>query len=327
MYLLAVDTGGTKSRCVVTDESYGLLGTGEAGPGNYRVAGADGARENIESAIRDALADASVETDETLVGGFGMGSLDTDRDREVITGFLEEIAFVDEVHIENDVVVAYYAITAGDPGVVVVAGTGAMAYGRNEAGDGARSSGWGWLFGDEGSGFDAARRGLSAATKSYDGRGAETELVDAAAVHFGLEDFEEDVFAEIYDEIDHAKDIASFAEPVVNTAAGGDAVAQEIVEDAGDELASAARAVVDQLDIDTAPTIGCVGGFGTAEPVSEAFESSVGAAIPDATFAEPVDNPVVGSVALVADRRNESITRAALDRLDEEISARGRSNG
>ena len=326
MVVLAVDTGGSKTKAVVTDESYALLGMGDGGPGNYRVAGEDGARENVESAIRQALDDAGVDPDEPLVGGFGMGSLDTEVDREIITRFLDGIAFLDEVYVENDVVVAYYALTAGEPGVVVVAGTGAMAYGRNAAGEGARSSGWGWLFGDEGSGFDAARSGLQAATKAYDGRGEDTVLVEAAADHFGLVDFESDVFSEVYDEIGHAKDIAPFAEPVVAAAADGDAVAQRIVDDAGEELASAARAVVERLGIDAAPTVGCVGGFGTSEPVSAAFESSVAATIPGATFADPVDNPVGGSVALVAERRDESITRSDLDRLDGEISDRTRSD-
>lgn len=321
MRILGIDTGGTKSKAIVTDESYSLLGTGDAGPGNYRVAGRDGARENVEAAIRDALDDAGVDPTETLIGGFGMGSLDTEADHEIITGFLDGIDLVDEVYVENDVVVAYYSITAGEPGVVVVAGTGAMAYGQNASGEGARSSGWGWLFGDEGSGFDAARRGLQAATKAYDGRGEDTDLLDAAREHFELEDFAEDVFTEVYDEIEHAKDIAPFAEPVVAAAADGDAVAGRIVAEAGDELAGAAVAVVERLAIEPPARIGCVGGFGTSDPVAAEFESSVADALPAVEFVDPVENPVVGSVALVADRRGDPITREDLDRLDGEISA------
>jgi len=318
MNVVGVDTGGTRTRCLVVDEELSVLGVGEAGPGNYRVAGTGGARDNVAAAIRAALGDAEVDASARIVGGFGMGTLDTEEDRETITAFLHEIDLVDEYHVTNDVVAAYYSFTAGEPGVVVIAGTGAMAYGRNAAGESARSSGWGWLFGDEGSGFDAAWRGLRAASKVYDGRGEETVLLDAAIEHFNLESFE-DVFADVYDEIDHAKDIASFAEPVAAAAEEGDDVATEIVEDAGQELADAAAAVVDRLDLAPAPTVSCQGGFGTAPIVTEQFEAHLADRYPDAEFADPVAHSVVGSVAYVAEQREWSLTRANLAALDEEL--------
>ena len=319
MYVLGVDTGGTKSRCIVVDESNTLLGMGETGPGNYRVAGPDGARENVETAIRDALAAADVDTSEHLVGGFGMGTLDTEEDREIIEGFLDEIDFIDERYVTNDVIAAYYAVTAGGPGLVVIAGTGAMGFGRNEDGEQARSSGWGWLFGDEGGGYDAARRGLQAASKAHDGRDQQTTLVEAACEHFDLDSFEE-VFNGVYDEIEHAKDIASFAKPVAEAAVEGDEVAIELVEESAAELASAAEAVVEKLDLVPAPTVACLGSYGRSEAVSPRFESNVRELYPEAEFADPVDNPAVGSVAFVAEERGEEISVADLHELDEAIS-------
>lgn len=320
MYVIGVDTGGSKSRCIVVDESYTVLGAGEAGPGNYRVAGTDGARENVETAIREALADAGVSPTETIVGGFGMGTLDTEEDRRIISEFLAEIDFVDEIHLENDVVTAYFSITAGAPGVVTIAGTGAMAFGRDADGRRGRSSGWGWLFGDEGSGYDVARRGLQAASKAYDGRGPDTELVAVAEDHFGLESFG-DVFDEVYADVEHAKDIAPFAEPVTETAVNGDPVAERIIDEAADEIADAAIAVVDKLDLAPSPTVGCLGGLGSTEIVSARFEANVREAVPDATFVDPLSHPVVGTFAFVAEERGESITRADLEAMDAEIEA------
>lgn len=316
-YIVGVDTGGTKTKCIVADTSYSLLGVGDGGPGNYRVAGQDGARENVEAAIHEALGDADVDPSERIVGGFGMGTLDTEEDREIIDSFLDEIPVIDERSVENDVVTAYFALTAGDPGVVVIAGTGAMAFGRNGAGERARSSGWGWLFGDEGSGFDVARLGLRAASKAHDGRGEPTVLVDAACDHFDLESFE-DVFA-VMDGINHAKEIASFAQPIAELAEGGDPVTMRIIDDAGAELADAAGAVVDRLDLGPSPTVGCLGGFGTSEPVATKFESKLRATYPDVEIPEPVSNPVVGSVAQIADRQGTSVTRKQLLELDAEI--------
>lgn len=320
MYIAGVDTGGSSTRCIVVDESFALLGTGDAGPGNYRVAGTDGAKENVEAAVMAALADAGVDPDERVVGGFGMGTLDTDEDREIISGFLDDVDAIDERYVENDVVVAYYAVTAGGPGVVVIAGTGAMAFGRNEAGERARASGWGWLFGDEGSGYDAARRGLQAASKAADGRGPDTALLDAACEQFGMDTFE-DVFTTLYEDVDHAKDIATFAEPVAETAAAGDDVALSIVDEAAAELASAALAVVDELGLGPAPTVACRGGFGTADVVASRFESHVTDAYPETEFVEGMANPVVGSVALVAEERGTPVDRSALVELDRAVSA------
>lgn len=320
MYLLGIDTGGTTSECVVVDEKRRPLGIGDAGPGNYRVAGPDGARDHIECAITEALEDAGINPTSNLVGGFGMGTLDTDHDREVITGFLDDIHCIDQYYVTNDVVAAYYAFSAGGPGVVVIAGTGSMAFGRNEAGDEARSSGWGWLFGDEGSGFDTARRGLRAASKAFDGRGAETALERAACEHFELGSFE-DVFTGVLDEIEHAKEIASFAKPVAETAAAGDPVATNVVETAADELAEAAAAVIDQLGIEATPLVSLQGGFGSADVVSSHFRDSIRSRYPDTRFATAVRNPVVGSIAFASLKQGNRVTRAELASLDDSITS------
>ena len=318
MYLVGVDTGGTKTKCIVLDQQFRLLGSATSGPGNYHVAGVDGAKANVEMAIRGALNDADVETAERLVGGFGMGTLDTPEDRRIINEFLDDISFVDERHIENDVITAHYATTAGDSGITVVAGTGAMAYGIGDDGTAGRSSGWGWLIGDEGSGFDAARRGLQAATRAYDGRGEQTALVNAAREYFDLDDFE-NLFDEVYEGLDHSKNIAPFAECVTDAARNGDAVAQRIVADAADELAVAAYAVKQELQLDSPVQVGCVGGFGTSDIVAERFEAAVQARIPDVEFLTSVNHPVVGCVVIVAEALGRPIDRETLQALDTAI--------
>ena len=320
-YLLGVDTGGTYSRTIVLDAELELLGTGISGPGNFRVAGVDGARTNVEESIAEALTEAGIDDTARLVGGFGMGSLDTDADYAVIEGFLDEIPIVDEKYIENDVVISHYAMTAGEPGVTVVAGTGAMGYGHNEAGEHHRTSGWGWLIGDEGSGFDAARRGLEAATKAYDGRGEPTELVEAAREHFEIDAFEE-LFTAVYDDLEHPKRISSFAKPVAEAAGEGDAVASRIVEEAAEELVSAAVAIVDELAIEPPVGVGCVGSFGTSAVVFPAFETKLRAAISDVSLLEPVDNPAIGGIVMVCEELDIPFGHEDVSRLDREITAR-----
>lgn len=318
MYILGVDTGGTKTKSIVLNENSELLGTGLSGPGNYHVAGTETARKNVEEAIQQALSEGNIDRTETIIGGFSMGTLDTEEDHRIISDFLDEIEYVDERYIENDVITAYYAVTAGEPGITVVAGTGAMAYGVNEEGVDCRSSGWGWLIGDEGSGFYAARRGLQEATRAYDGRGESTVLVDAACEHFELAEFE-NIFSKVYEGLDHPKNIASFAESIVRAARNGDEVAQQVVAEAAEELANATLAVQQDLNIDPPVHVGCVGSFGTADIVSTQFKANVRTKIPDVEFLESVNHPVVGSVVIVSEVLDRTIDRETLQGLDETI--------
>lgn len=318
MYILGVDSGGTKTKCAVVNDEYELLGVGDGGPGNYFSAGERTARNNVETAIQSALADAGVADTETVIAGFGMGSLDTEEDYTVISGFLDDLEGFDESYLVNDVVISYYSITAGNPGIAVVAGTGAIMYGRNADGDEARSSGWGWLIGDEGSGFYAARRGLQAAAKAHDGRGRDTVLLDQALEHFQEPSFER-IFQHVHEDLDHPRDISSFAVPLAQAADDGDDVALSIVEDAAAELVDGVTAVQAKLQIAEPVTVGCTGGFGTSSVVSRAFEERLTAELGSVDVTDPVQNPVVGAIALVADRRGEKLSRSALQELDGKI--------
>ncbi|HID90727.1 TPA: ATPase, partial [Candidatus Bathyarchaeota archaeon] len=195
--VVGLDSGATKSVCAIADEAGRVLGVGSSGGGNYHVVGVKAARDNVLEAVEEARAQARIE--ETFdVGCFGMGGLDSKHDYETISGFLRPLNLARRYVIVNDVVIAYHAVTAGErPGAVVVGGTGSIAYGMNEMGDEARSGGWGWIMGDEGSALDISRRALMAAAKAYDGRGPGTVLVELFERHFGVDRYE-DVIPLIY---------------------------------------------------------------------------------------------------------------------------------
>ncbi|WP_135666044.1 BadF/BadG/BcrA/BcrD ATPase family protein [Halorhabdus rudnickae] len=316
MLLIGVDSGGTKTLCVAVDEAFRLQGTGQSGPGRYTAVGVDTARQNIQTAIERALPDGS--TDEHVVGGFGLSGLDSQRDRTIISEFLSDINAVEDYIIENDVVVAHESLFPDRRGITVISGTGSVAYGRTRDGDSHRVGGWGWLIGDEGSGFDVARRGLQAATRAQDDRAKTTSLVDGACEHFDLASFD-DVLSYAYQDIEHPKDIASFAKEVIAAAKAGDEVAQDIVHTAGMELALAAETIQARLDIETPVPVGCLGGFGRAGPVTEAFSREIDRLLPDATLVDPIAHPVVGSVGLAASKAGLDATRSRLDTLDQAI--------
>jgi len=130
--------------------------------------------------------------------------------------------------------------------VVVVAGTGSIAYGRDGAGRAARSGGWGYLLGDEGGGFWIGRAALAAVVRQYDGRGPATLLTDLVLAEMHLANPTELIHA-VYEGGLHRRAIAGIASVVQRATDRGDAVAAEILAHAGTELTSAAASVITRL--------------------------------------------------------------------------------
>src|SRR5919206_381899 len=121
-------------------------------------------------------------------------------------------------------------------GVVVIAGTGSVAFGRNDAGEEVRAGGWGPIIGDEGSGYFIARTGLSAILRAYDGRGKATLMTELLRNEHHLEP--RDLPRAIYAQTTHADDVARYAKLVFDAAKADDAVARSIVELGAQQLAS-----------------------------------------------------------------------------------------
>jgi len=327
MLVLGVDGGATKTLCAIADESFRVLGVGKAGPCNYNVVGVEKARKNIEEAIQQAyssIADRQLRGEMAEIGCFGIGGLTTQRDYDVISSKIIPLNSAKKRIVVNDVVVAFYAATNGKPGIVIVAGTGSIAYGVNKRGESAVSSGWGWLMGDEGSAFYIARQALALAAKSYDGRGRKTILTDMFKEEFGVEDFK-DVVPKIYHEVT-STNIASLARIVFSAARRGDKVALKILRDAGGELGQAAVAIARKLFTKNEHiVIGVTGGVFMTDPtVWEYFKEYVSKRFPKAVFTSPVKHPVIGALIMgyknlnieVKEENKESLIRS-LERKSE----------
>lgn len=316
--ILGVDGGATKTKSIIVDSGYNLLGVGEGGSGNYQYVGVERARKNVEESIENALSEAGVEKKDIMYGGFGMGSLDTKADYDIISGFLGNLGYVDKKYIVSDVVLAHYAVTGGGPGITIEAGTGSISYGINRKGKDCYVGGWGWLIGDEGSGFYVARRGLQEATKAYDGRGETTTLTNLAQEHFGLDEFDR-LRLKVHKELESPLEISTFAKCVVEAASQGDRVALRVIEEASEELADAALTIKRTLQMEEPVKVGGVGSFLLSSLVFRKFEEKVRSKIPNVEILKPVNNPVVGAVALVSEKIGKRVTIGTLQKLNSEI--------
>ncbi|UCC67821.1 MAG: hypothetical protein JSV79_12005, partial [Armatimonadota bacterium] len=228
------------------------------------------------------------------------------------------------LRMENDKVNALASVTAGRPGVVVIAGTGTITYGENARGRRAEASGWAYLLGDEGGGFWIARRAIAAACRHWDGRGEPTALTDKLLAKLGITDLWQ-LYLLVYSEQLPRADIAALASLVDEAAGEGDRVACSILREAGRELGLAAGTVARRLRMHRGEvTVGMVGGvFRGSAQVRRSFRREVRRRAPKAVFAGPRFAPVIGSVLLALKLAGVRLTSRVMANLDAASAAVG----
>ena len=251
-YVLGIDGGGSKTVCVLMNEKREFLGRGEAGSANYQSVGIEAAKFSIESAINQAIIKQdSIKIDVICLGLAGVGRA---KDIEIIKKIIKEIPVTQNIKSENIIIYhdAFIALVGGignDVGIVVAAGTGSIVFGRNHRGETKRVGGWGYILGDEGGAYQIAVAGMKAALKAYDGKGISTSLVTDFKSHFGLTNIEE-LIEIVYRSGLGVKEIAGLAPVVDNAAFLGDEVANQIIDNAVDELVKATSVVIDEIFVE-----------------------------------------------------------------------------
>ena len=242
---LGVDGGQSGTTALIGDEAGRALGAGSGGPCNHVETA--GGRQKLVRAVTDSVyaACARAGLDPRAVrfaaACFGMSGGPEDKQAT-----LREILPADVVVVTDDAVIALAGATAGEPGVVTIAGTGSIAFGRNAAGCTARTGGWGHIFGDEGGGFDIARQALRAALRAEEGWGPPTALARALRDATGCEDVN-GVLHRFYTPDWPRSRVAALAPLVDEAAMAGDAVARDILHNAAQQLAVLTSSVRGQL--------------------------------------------------------------------------------
>jgi len=165
-YYLGIDGGGTKTLCAVGDESK-LLATATAGPSNVLRVGEAQARESLHQSVRQACAAAGIapaQVTRTCIGAAGAARPEV---AEIVRRVLAEI-LPSTIHVVGDMQIALEAAFGAGPGVLVIAGTGSIAYGRDPKGNTARAGGWGFAISDEGSAHWIGRAAAAALVRDMD---------------------------------------------------------------------------------------------------------------------------------------------------------------
>ncbi len=300
-YFLGIDGGGTKTDCALGDGA-SVLGRGrEAGSKLARVGEAQ-SRAALHGAIRQAATQAGVDLKQIERTCVGVAGASRPEVIEAVRALVAELV-PGEIEVVGDMHVALEAAFPGAPGVVVIAGTGSIAYGRNERGETARAGGWGSAISDEGSGEWIGRKAAAAALRAYDS-GQSTALIQCILNSWRLAT--RDDVARLANSFP-PPDYSALVPQILATADAGDGAARDVLLQAGTELAHLAKLVTRRLwPGGQEARVAVVGGvFRNSELVRRVFSNSLRAERPQAEILEDVE-PVVGALALARRGARES---------------------
>jgi len=251
--ILGIDGGGSKTAAWLAEASGDRadepLGRGFAGPSNPRAVGFAVACANLDQAIAAAFANAKFPRTMVQAACICLAGADRASEKAALENWAGQAGIATHVRITNDAEPLLAAASRENWGIALIAGTGSIAWGKNRIGDANRCGGWGYLFGDEGSGYAIAIAGLRAAARAADGRGEATRLLSGMQDRLGVSQPATLVEAVYHADIPRAK-IAELAEVVFVADAADDFVARRIVAAAATDLAELVVTLARKLQLD-----------------------------------------------------------------------------
>jgi N-acetylglucosamine kinase-like BadF-type ATPase len=275
---LGIDGGQSSTTALIGDQTGRVLGEGRAGPSNH--AAASEGRRKFVAAITDSTSQAAASAGVTGSLEFEAACLGLSGGPDEKEALVKEMIRAKRYLLTHDAHIALAGATGGEPGMIVIAGTGSMVFGRNAAGVTARAGGWGYVFGDEGGAFDLVRQALRAVLRNEEGWGPPTSLraalLEAVREGPGGARDANQLMHRLYTDEYPRDRVAGWAKLVDHAARAGDAVAGEILGSAAQSLATLTAAVRRQLFEGSGPVdVRYSGGVFASAPLLERFRMLV----------------------------------------------------
>ena len=292
---LGIDGGQTSTAALIANESGQVIGYGAGGPCNH--VSAEEGRAKFRSAVgncigaacRQAGLDSAAVSFASVCLGFSGGAADKD-------AYARELIRSERYKITHDAEIALSGATGGGPGIIIIAGTGSMAFGRNARGETSRAGGWGYVFGDEGGAFDLVRRALRVALSYEEGWGGPTLLRGLLLERTGAANI--NALLHAFYGGDYTRPVfASFAPLLTEAAQAGDEIARDLIKAAAIELVRYTEGVYRTLFRDGEPApVACIGGVFRSAPLRSFYEAILRQQTPYAIPTPPKFDPVAGAV-------------------------------
>jgi glucosamine kinase len=287
MYYLAIDAGGSKTEVAVADAT-SVLSRETGGTCKLSRTSQAEAKANLEQTVFRALSNSGLSASQIVSVCVGMSGISLDGAEQWIRSALASVVKC-ETQIVGDHEIAHYAAFAGEPGILVISGTGSIAIGKSPQGETARAGGWGARFSDEGSASWICELAIRKALRSRD-RGSGSTLLARICEqrHSSLEQLISD----------NNLDCASLFPAIVEASRQGDMTAWYVLSEAGRELADMALAVSQKLRLVRGTVCGAGSVFLHAALVRSSFRGALAANAAHLFYDEKVVEPVLGAVAM-----------------------------
>lgn len=290
---IGLDAGGSKTELLAQEGSDGAAPIALEGPSaNLQRQGVDATARVLADLVRRALRHyPSVQDVSVCAGVAGAGRAD---DQQALARRLEALLSNASYHVRvvHDAAIALEAAFEGGSGLIVIAGTGSVVLARTPDGSIERAGGWGYLIGDEGSGYALGACGLRAVAHAFDG-GPGTALRPMLAERHGI-DHRDTLIRYVYGEDWSIQEVAPL---VLDAAAAGDAVATRIVRDQAAALAEQVRWLVER-NASIEPRMALLGGLVRVDYYRSALQDALQERLPSWAIDVLESPPVVGALRL-----------------------------
>jgi len=316
-WILGIDGGGTHTRALIANAEGTVLGVGKAGSSNYHTVGITQAVRAVADAI-DAARTAGRVNGQASGAFLGLAGVKSAADHLAFREPLAALGLVkssERLGLDHDLRIALAGGCGDRPGIVVIAGTGSAAYGRDRNGVTAQSGGWGWLIDDQGGGSWFALKGLRAVMEAADGRGPRTRLEPALFAELGVTTAREAMQWTMRPDTARSQ-LAALAPVVLAAAEDGDKVATALMVEGARQLARMAAALVEPLDFggDPISVVPAGGLLGHAAYLAEFRSALEKTGHPFFVVESPVP-PIGGAAFLAADLAGIALTDEARRRI------------
>lgn len=235
-YVIGIDGGGTKTQVIIADMDGNVVSNEVYGSTNPNTITAQELKDTFQNIFQDIQDKLPVGLEQVRCVFAGISGVASKTSAAMVTEIMQSLCNSNTlIRIEPDTVNALYSGTLGKPGIVHISGTGSITFGINPDKQQARVGGWGYLLGDEGSGYDIGRRGITAVLQYEDGRGSKTILKELL-----YEQFKVGNGRELIDHIYHSTSpklvISQTSKLVFDAYENNDPVAIEIIKHAVDDI-------------------------------------------------------------------------------------------
>ncbi len=315
-YVIGIDGGGTKTKAVLAETSGVLQGAAEAGLSNVQIVGAETCARTVSDLIARLTSEVGIAQRDISHIYLGLAGAGRETDKALTYEALRA-AGLHEITIETDARIALEGAFGGGDGIILICGTGSICFGSAQDGEMIRAGGYGYLLGDEGSGYFFGREALIRSLKDLDGRGVKTSLRIRLEKHFNLKRID-GVIPRVYGgDLDRAS-ISALAPLVFDEAQKGDEQAQQIIATAASDQASLIIAVAEKMRIvDERIQVALIGSiFKQKEVLMPLIKEKLNAFPGAIELVSPRFEPAIGAVLLAIEFCGISVNEEILTNLD-----------